>query len=127
VSARSSSPRPGADVDHWVWQLQTLEDLAAFTREHGPRSALPLPVLNWTVGAFRTVSAELASYDPNALATLAAYAAALGADVTERAAPDRTVYTVKGRLGRREGTEREPRIGVVIRATVWRELDGDDQ
>lgn len=124
----SSQPKtPGADADAWVRQSQALDDLAAFVREHGPRSASPLPVLNWHIGAFRSIGADLPTFEPDAdrLATLDAYAAALGAVVTSRVASDRTVYTVRGRIGRPEGTDRQPRISVTIRADVWRDLHDD--
>lgn len=125
MSEQRRPQRPGADVDAWVRQSQTLDDLAAFVREHGPRSAAPLPVLNWTIGAFRAIGAALPAFEPDAdrLATLNAYAAVLGAAVTSRVASDRTVYTVRGRIGRPEGTDRQPRISVIIQATVWRDLD----
>ena len=114
--------RPGGDLDDWVWQVQTLEDLAEFVREHGPRTQAPLPVLNWTLGAGRSVSARLTSYDPGALDTLRAYASVFGVPVTERVEADRTVYTVRGRFGPPQ-VERLPRVRAVIQATVWAELD----
>lgn len=122
-----AAKRPGADPDAWAWQSQTLDDLAAFVREHGPASKAPLPVLNWTIGAFCAISADLPTFEPDAqrMATLDAYAAALGAVVTSRVASDRTVYTVRGRIGRSEGTDRQPRISVIIQATVWRDLDDE--
>lgn len=124
----SPSNRLGTDADAWVRQSQTLDDLAAFVRDHGPRSKAPLPVLNWKLGAFREIGADLPSFEPGAkrMATLDAYAAVLGAEVTTREAPDRTVYTVRGRIGRPEGTDRQPRISVIIQATVWREPDDAD-
>ena len=113
-------------VDHWVRQVQTLEDLTAFVHEHGPRSAQPLPALNWQIGSFHGISADLvAPYDPDPLGTLAAYARVLDTSVVESVAPDRTRYTVRGRIGRPEGTAREPRIRVIIQSTVWHELDGE--
>ena len=127
MNTRPARARPGADLDAWVRQAQTLADLAAFVQAHGPAGKAPLPVLIWTLGAFRAISADLPSFEPDAgrMATLDAYAAALGAVVTSRAASDRTVYTVRGRIGRPEGTDRRPRISVIIQATVWRELDDD--
>lgn len=116
------------DVDAWVRQSQTLDDLSAFVREHGPRSKTPLPVLNWRLAAFREIGADLPSFEPDAdrMATLDAYAAVLGAVVSSRVENDRTVYTVRGRIGRPEGTDKQPRIAVIIQATVWRELDDAD-
>ncbi len=127
MSGRTASPRLGADVDAWVWQVQTLEDLSAFVGEHGPKAAVPLPVLNWTLGVGREIGADVPSFKPVAerLATLEAYAAALGVAVASRVASDRTVYTVRGRIGRPEGMDRRPRIGVIIQATVWHESDDD--
>ncbi len=124
----AAAKRPGADVDAWVWQSQTLDDLAAFVRAHGPTSKAPLPVLNWTIGAGRSIGADLPSFEPDTqrMATLDAYAAVLGAAVTSRVEKDRTVYTLRGRIGRPEGTDRRPRVAVSIRATVWRELDAAD-
>lgn len=92
-----------------------------------PRAAsLPLPILNWTLGTGRALSAELHASEPDAHSTLAAYALALGVDVIERPQPDRTVYSVHGRIGRREATRREPRTSASIRATVWREQHEDE-
>lgn len=127
MSEPSMPKRLGADLDAWVWHCQTLADLTAFVEAHGPASKTPLPVLNWRIGAGRTISADLPSFEPDAqrLATLDAYAAVLGAEVTSRVASDRTVYTVRGRIGRPEGSDRQPRISVIIQATVWRELDDD--
>lgn len=126
MSERSAAvKRPGADAEAWVRQSQTLADLSAFVEEHGPAGKAPLPVLCWTLGAFCAVGAELPSFEPDAqrMATLGAYAAVLGAVVTSRVEKDRTVYTVRGRIGRLEGTDRRPRVSVTIRATVWRDLD----
>ena len=127
MNTRPAQERPGADVDAWVRQSQTLADLAAFVEAHGPARKAPLPVLAWTLGAFRAISADLPSFEPDAgrLATLDAYAAALGAVVTSRVASDRTVYTARSRIGRPEGTDRQPRTSVIIQATVWRDLDDD--
>ena len=114
------------DVDRWCWQIQALDDLTAFVADHGPAASLPLPTLNWTLGTGRALSAELHTYEPDAHSTLTAYALALGVDVIERPQPDRTVYRVHGRIGRREGTTREPRTSASIRATVWREQHADE-
>lgn len=128
MSGHTTAKRPGADVDAWVWQCQTLADLAEFVQSHGPASNTPLPVLCWTLGAGRSIGADLPSFEPDAarLATLDAYAAVLGTVVSSRTEPDRTIYTVRGRIGWPEGTDKQPRIAVTIRATVWRELDDAD-
>lgn len=119
--------RPGADVDAWVWQSQTLADLAAFVDAHGPASKAPLPVLCWTLGVGRAIGAELPTFHPDEqrMATLHAYARVLGTVVSERVTPDRTVCTVRGRIGKPQGADRQPRVAVIIRATVWRELDDE--
>lgn len=121
MSSRTKQPALPVDLDAWLRQMQTLEDLAAFVRAHAPGTSSPLPVLNWVIGSFQSVSAELSSYDPHALATLQAYARVFGVQVDGRIETDRTVYCVRGRLGRPEGSG--PRIRVVIRATVWRDDD----
>lgn len=113
----------GAYRDAWVHQTQTLDDLAAFVRAHGPSSGRPLPVLDWSIGAFPAVSAELSISDPHALETLSAYARVLGARVATRTEADRVLYVLRGRLGQREGDARQPRIAVTIRASVRRDVD----
>lgn len=127
MSGHGASKRPGVDVDAWVWQSQTLADLAAFVEAHGPATNTPLPVLCWTLGVGRSIGAELPTFEPEAqrMATLDAYAGVLGAVVSSRVASDRTVYTVRGRIGRPEGTDKQPRVSVTIRAMVWCELDDD--
>ncbi len=122
-----TSKLPGADVDAWVRQSQTLADLAEFVKAHGPATTTPLPVLCWKLGVGRAISAELPTFQPDAqrLATLDAYAEVLGAVVTSSVKRDRTLYAVRGRIGRPEGSEHKPRISAVIRATVWRELADD--
>lgn len=127
MTRNSAAKRPGADLDAWVWQSQTLADLLAFVEAHGPASSTPLPVVNWTLGTGRAISAELPSFEADAqrLATLNAYAAVLDAAVSRRTESDRTVFTVRGRIGRPEGADNQPRIRVLIQATVWRDLDQD--
>ena len=122
-----AAKRPGAELDAWVRQCQTLSDLTAFVEAHGPAAKTPLPVLNWAVGPFRSLSADLPSFVPDAerMATLHVYARALGAVVASRVAKDRTVYTLRGRIGRRKGPDKQPRTSVIIQATVWRPLDDE--
>lgn len=118
--------RTGAYVDAWVRQVQSLEDLTAFVRAHGPSAGRPLPVLNWTIGAFCAISAELPPGDPHVLETLSAYARVLGARVATRTEADHVRYVLRGRLGQREEADpRRPRISVTIQATVRRGLDDD--
>jgi hypothetical protein len=119
-------PALPVDFDSWIWQQQALEDLAAFVRTHGPGSTRPLPVLAWRVAQHREIHAEVSSYDPRALEILQAYAAVLGVLVDGRIEEQRTVYKVRGRIGR-PGAGGEPRIRVLIHATVWRELDDEDE
>lgn len=128
MNEKTTAKRPGADEDAWVRQYQTLTDLAAFLRAHGPASKAPLPALNWTVGQFCAVSAELPSFEPDAqrLAVLDAYAVVLGVTVAGHATADRTLYTVRGRIGRPEGADKQPRITVTLRATVWHVPDETD-
>jgi hypothetical protein len=128
MSGRSPVKRPGADVDAWVWQSQTIADLAAFVEAHGPASKTPLPVLCWRLGVGRSIGADLPSFEPDArrLAALDAYAGVLGTVVTERVEKDRIVYTVRGRIGRPEGTDKQPRVSVIIQATVWLDPADDD-
>lgn len=119
--------RSGADLDAWCWQLQTLEDLAQFVRRHGPASASPLPALNWTVGVTRQAFAELPAHahaDP--VAVLKAFAAVLGTEVTVRHLPDRTVYAVRGRMGRKDGPMLQPRTQVAVRAVVRHPLEDEE-
>jgi hypothetical protein len=123
MTARVFPVRTGAYVDAWVRQVQSVEDLLAFVRAHGPSAGRPLPVLNWTIGAFHAINAELPASDPYALETLSAYARVLGARVATRTEADRVCYALRGRLGQREGDARQPRINVVIRASVRRRLE----
>lgn len=125
--AAQGAARPHADVDAWVWQCQVLADLSAFVEAHGPASKTPLPVLCWHLGVGRAIGADLPTFEPDArrMDTLHAYAAVLGAEVTSRVASDKTVYTVRGRIGRPEGTDRQPRVTVILQATVWRELEDE--
>lgn len=113
-------------AEHWARQVETLEDLAVFVREHGPRSAQPLPVLNWRIGMFRGIGADLmAPYDPDPLGILHAYARVLGTHVVESVAADRRRFTLRGQIGCPEGTAREPGTSIIIQATVWRDIDGE--
>lgn len=116
--------RPGAELDHWCWQLQLLDDLNEFIQEHGPTSTNPLPAVNWTLGVARQASAELPLSDPDPLATLDAFARTLGTTIRAQRFPGKVVYRVHGRIGRQEGSNQQPRTGVVIRATSFLDFAG---
>lgn len=121
----TTKPRPGVDLDQWCWQLQSLEDVAVFVRRHGPKSASPLPVVAWTVGVTRQAVAELPSHahvDP--VAVLKDFAAVLGSEVTVRHLHDRLVYSVRGRIGVKEGGQ--PRTRIAVLATVMHPLEDEE-
>lgn len=111
--------RPGAELDHWCWQLQLMDDLNGFVQEHGPSSADPLPTVNWTLGVARQASADLPLSDPDPLATLDAFARALDTTIQAQRSPGKVVYRVHGRIGAREGSRQQPRTDVVVRATSF--------
>jgi hypothetical protein len=124
VSGRTKQSALPVDLNAWVWQMQALEDLAAFLRAHGPGTSRPLPVLNWRVAQVREVSAEVSSYDPRAFDTLQACADVLGVLVDGRIEAQRTLYKVRGRIGRR-GVGGEPRTRMLVQATIWHDPDSD--
>lgn len=127
MPSEKTERRPGADLDEWVWQMQILDDLIAFVRRHGPTSASPLPTLNWTLGVTLQAGAELPTYAyPDPLPTLKAFGAVLGSEVTVKHLPDRLIYAVLGRIGRKEGTAKLPRTQVVVRAVVFHPLDDEE-
>lgn len=111
-------------------QRETLSDLLAFIDEHAPNTRTPLPVVYWRLGMGHVVSAELGRHDtdPSGIradrpAVLAAYAEVFGTEVKSQKSEIKTRYTVKGRIGRREGTAQEPRTQVVLSTDVWHEDD----
>lgn len=121
---------PTTEGDLWRSQHDTMSDLLAFVDEHAPNKAVPLPVVPWHVGPFRTVSAEVGQYgnDPSGARAdrpglIAAYAAALGVEVKTVTLPGKVRYHTTGRIGRREGTAQEPRTTLHISADVWDEDD----
>lgn len=116
---------PSVELDRWCWQLQVLDDLAKFVESHGPFSTLPLPTVHWTLGVGRHASADLTGGEPNSTATLAAFALALGTDVHERHFPVSVMHYVRGRIGAHEGSDRQPRTSILLRATVI--LDGTEE
>ena len=115
--------RPGAEFDHWCWQLQLLDDLNGFIREHGPTSTNPLPAVNWTLGVARQASAELPLSDPDPLATLDAFACALGTTVRAQRSLGKVVYRAHGRIGAPEGSDQKPRTSILLRITVILDID----
>ena len=93
----------------WRCQLNGLEDVHAFLREHGPGSAAPLPVLPWRFDKSGTFFAEIEggyTLDHETMqkvpahTVLAAYAVAIGAAVEDEAADDgKRNLVVFGRVG----------------------------
>ncbi len=127
MPSEKTEKRPGADLDAWCWQLQVLDDLAKFVQRHGPPSASPLPVLNWTLGSTRTAGAELFAHtDDDPVTVLKAFARVLGSDVTVKHLPDRLIYVVRGRVGKKDGTEMLPRTQIVVRAVVLHPLEDEE-
>jgi hypothetical protein len=116
--------RPSAELDHWCWQLQLLDDLNGFVQEHGPSSTDPLPTVNWTLGIARQASAELPLSNPDPLATLDAFARALGTTIRAQRSPGKVVYRVHGRIGACEGSSQQPRTDIVVRATSFLDFAG---
>jgi hypothetical protein len=116
---------PSVELDRWCWQLQVLDDLAKFVESHGPFSTLPLPTVHWTLGVGTHASADLTGSEPNSTATLAAFARALGSDVHERRFTTSVMYYVRGQIGAREGSDRQPRTSILLRMTVF--LEGAEE
>ena len=117
-------PQLYADSDRWHWQLQLLDDLTDFVQKHGPSSSNPLPPLNWVLGVARQASAELPLSDPDPMATLNAYARAVGSNIRAQRSPGRVVYCVHRRIGAHEGGSHQPRTDIVVRATSFLDLAG---
>ena len=121
----ATETRPVVDLDQWCWSLQVLEDLAVFVRRHGPNSASPLPVLTWTLGTTRQAVADLpAALCDDPVPLMKEFARVLGTEATVRHLPDRIVYSVRGRIGRKEVTQ--PRTRIAIRAVVLQPIDDED-
>jgi hypothetical protein len=116
---------PSVELDRWCWQLQVLDDLAKFVESHGPLSTFPLPTVHWTIGVGRHAHADLTGSEPNSTATLAAFALALGTDVHERRFATSVMHYVRGRIGTRESSDRQPRTSILLRMTVF--LDGVEE
>jgi hypothetical protein len=117
-------PWPSIEVDRWCWQVQVLDDLAEFVQAHGPFSALPLPTVNWTLGVGRKTSADLLDGDHASMDTLAVFARALDTRVQQRRLIKSAIYYVRGRIGAREGRDREPQTSILLRMTVLLDIDG---
>ena len=111
------------DLDLWRWRLQTLEDLVEFEAKHGPTSAEPLPPIQWELGTTRKICADLPSCEPQSLAVLGAFAAALGTSVQVRRFSGRVLYSVHGRIGKPEGTDRIPRTGLLVRTWIFHDKE----
>lgn len=123
----TTEKRPGTDLDDWCWQLQVLADLAQFVQRHGPSSASPLPILNWTLGTGRQASAELFAHtDDDPVTVLHLFAKVLGVNVEARHLPNKVAYWVRGWIGKKEGTKQQPRTALLIRATVFHPLEDEE-
>lgn len=109
MSSTYTSMFPTTEGDLWHWQLETMNELTAFVRAHGPGLPGALPVVPWQISAGFHATARLGAYDGPAdgprrdrVAVLEAYAAALGTHVTSvDAGGGYTQYRVQGTIGRR--------------------------
>jgi hypothetical protein len=106
--------------DLWRFQLETMAELAKFIKAHPPGKPCGLPTARWDIdNGFHAVT-RLSSYTLGAdgtpvdqRAVLAAYAAALGTEVTSIDLGDGdTEYRVNGALGERG------RVKLILIATV---------
>lgn len=120
------------ESDLYRWQREAFDDLAKFLDAHAPNTKNPLPALSWLMSTHSSVLAELNRHDtdPSGIRkdprdVVAAYAAALGVEVTEHRfeTSRKTRYVAKGRIGKRIGTDQQPRTGIVVSADVY---DADD-
>ena len=110
---------PITEGDLWRWQLETMTELAAFLRKHGPGTKGALPAVRWHVQTGLHAVARLFTSDGlvnarrDRRAVLAAYAEALGSEVTSvDLGRGDTDYRVAGVLGERG------RVKVTLIATI---------
>jgi len=100
---------PTTEGDLWRWQLELMTELATFVRAHGPGKPGALPAVPWDVSTGFHATARLGKFGGPADSprdrheVLAAYAAALGTEVTSvDLGPGRgTQYRVRGMIGKR--------------------------
>ncbi|HEV2345210.1 MAG TPA: hypothetical protein VGS97_14020 [Actinocrinis sp.] len=109
--------------DAWARQLRTFDDLYGFLLLHGPSMRQPLPVLEWTLGGYYALNAELHDSE-DAMETLRAYADVLGAKVYMRTTAHRIVYSVRGALPPARQGQAGPATDVLIRLKVARRPGG---
>lgn len=117
--------------DRWRWQLETMTELARFIKAHGPGKPGALPAVSWQVGIGFHATARLSPYEGGGRdlrAVLAAYAEALGSEVTSvDLGPARgTQYRVKGTIGReRVSDQGAGRIQLLLIADISPEDEQD--
>jgi hypothetical protein len=121
---RRTAMFPTTEGDLWRWQLETLEALTKFIRRHGPGLPGALPAVPWQVSNGFHAVARLCEFDGppdfprDRREVLAAYAAALGSEVTSvDLGRGDTEYRVKGAIGERG------RVTLTLTATVRAEDD----
>lgn len=105
--------------DAWVRQLRALDDLYGFVMLHGPSMQQPLPLLEWQLGGYYALIAELRDGE-GAMETLRAYADVLGTTVRMRTTVHRVVYSVRGALPPARQGHAGPATDVLIRLKATR-------